>query len=142
MANLLFDILLKLVLMAGSGILGSYLTYVYAIKKTLHERVLTERVALYRPLVHCLSSLIDLSPTDPRRREKVKDLETELNRLNRELLLYAPADVHRHFMKAMSTVKKGAKAKDVVEFILALRKELIGKTDITPEEVMEIRLRP
>lgn len=47
-----------------------------------------------------------------------------------------------HFIKAMSTFRKGAKAKEVIEFMLILRKELIGKTDLTVEEVMEIQLRP
>ena len=142
MASLLLDFSLKFVLMLGSGILGAYLTYVYAIRKTLQERMLTERVALYRPLVHSLFSLIDLSPEEASDPEKIKTLEAELERLRRDLLLYAPSEIYRAFLKAMSTVKKGATARGVVEFMLSLREELVGETDITLEEVMEIKLVP
>ena len=135
-------VIVDFVLMLGSGIVGSYVTYVYAIKRTLQERLLTERVALYEPLVHALLSLADMSPADVRDAEKIKELENKLNRLSRELLLYAPDHLYKAFMKTMATVKKGAKVKPVIEFIVALRKELIGKTDITSEDVVEIRLRP
>lgn len=130
-------IIVDLVLMLGSGIVGSYLTYVYAIKGALRERLLAERVALYRPLVHSLSSLIEeFSP------ERAKEKQSELNRLSRELLLYAPDNVYKAFIKAMASVKKGAKPKQMVEFMIALRKELMGKTEITADDVVTIELRP
>ena len=142
MASLLHDILWNFVIPLISAILGIYLTYVFAIKRILQERLLKERVSLYRPLVHSLFDLIDLSDTDPDYLEKLKDLETKLNRLGRDLLLYAPDDVYRHFTKAMSTVKVGAKPTEVIDFIIALREELIGKTDISPEEFFTLLFRP
>lgn len=130
-------IIVDVVLMLGSGIVGSYLTYVYAIKGVLQERLLAERAALYRPLVHSLSSLTEeLSPG------RAKELQRELNRLGRELLLYAPDNVYKAFTKAMASVKKGAKAEHVVEFMIALRKELMEKTEITSVDVFDLELRP
>lgn len=127
-------LLVDFVLMIGSGLVGSYLTYVYAIKKTLQERVLTERVALYRPVVHCLQSVINL----PHDQKKAEELENELNRLGHELLLYAPAEIYKGFWKAMSTVKKGASVTGILEFMIALRKELTGKADISVMEITEL----
>ena len=133
-------IIVDLVLMLGSAILGSYLTYIYAIKEALKERVLTERIALYRPLIHDLASLIDFTPDDWNTR--AKELQDRLNQHRRELMLYAPSNVYRAFIKAIDSVKKGAKAEGLVEFMLTLRKELIGKSDLSIEDVVSIELRP
>jgi len=121
------SLLRGILLVVLSGSLGAYLAYVFEIKKTLQERIFTQRVSLYRPLVHCLESIIDLSNEDPNFQEKLTQLEINVNKLIRELLLYAPDSVHRKFIETMSTVKRGAKPTVKIEFIIALRKELMGK---------------
>lgn len=135
--SLLRDILLVVL----SGSLGAYLTYVFEIRKILQERILTERVSLYRPLVECLESIIDLSSEDPKFQEKLAQLEINVNKLSRDLLLYAPDNVYRKFIEAMSTVKRGAKPTAMIEFIIALRKELMGKTSITPDDVVQVQMK-
>jgi len=123
--------------MLASGIIASYLTYVLAIKQTLQQTLLTQRVALYRPLIHSLQSLLE--QFDPGRSE---ELQRELNRLGRELLLYGSDDVYRTYLQAMRSVKKGAKPQQLVDFMITLRKELMGKTNVTSNDVFEIELRP
>jgi len=135
--SLLRDILLVVL----SGSLGAYLTYVFEIRKTLQERILTQRVSLYRPLVHCLESIIDLSSEDPNFQEKLTQLEINVNKFSRELLLYAPDSVYRKFIEAMSTVKRGAKPTAMIEFILVLRKELMGKTSIITDDVVQVQMK-
>lgn len=135
--SLLRDILLVVL----SGSLGAYLTYFFEIRKILQERILTERVSLYRPLVECLESIIDLSSEDPKFQEKLAQLEINVNKLSRDLLLYAPDNVYRKFIEAMSTVKRGAKPTAMIEFIIALRKELMGKTSITPDDVVQVQMK-
>jgi len=129
-------IVVNLVLTLASAFLASYLTYRFAIRQTLQERLLTERVTLYRPLVHSLPSLY--GNLDP---EEAKKLQEELNRQSRELLLYAPDNVYKAFTKAMESVRKGASAQPLVEFVMTLRKELVRKSELTPEDVYDIELR-
>jgi hypothetical protein len=64
-----------------------------------------------------------------------------VNKLNRELLLYAPNNVYRKFIEALSTVKRGTKPTPMIEFVIALRKELMGKTSVTTDDVVQVEMR-
>lgn len=136
-----FSLVRDLLLVIVSGALGAYVTYALAIKQGSKDRILTERVSLYRPLVHRLQDLIDLPADDPDFKGKLKKLEVDLNRFSHELLLYAPDNVYRSYIDAMGTVHRGAKPAAMIAFILSLRRELLGKTDITIEDVKDIQLR-
>lgn len=130
------SIVANLIMMLASAFLASYLTYVLAIKRTVQERLLAERVALYRPLIHSLSSL--MGETSP---EKIRALQSTINPLGRELLLYAPDNIYRAFIKAIGAVRRGASVKPMVEFMVTLRKELMPQTRITSDDVFDIELK-
>lgn len=127
----------NLMMILVSAFLASYLTYVFAIKRVLRETLLTERVALYRPLIHALSSIIE-NPSP----ERLKEIKKELNRISHELLLYAPDNIYRSFERAMKSVKKDESAKPLIEFMITLRKELLNETQITSKDPFEIELKP
>lgn len=127
----------ELVLMIGSAILGSYLTYIFSIRQSLKERILAERVKLYKPLLDFLDYF-----TEPHGPEEWEKLESKVNQLYKELLLFAPDHVINAFLDVMKKVKKGTKAGPLVEFMIILRKEIIGKTNVTPDSVVSIELRP
>ena len=133
----LADFTIELLLMIGSAFLASFLTYVFSIRQSAKERVVIERIRLYKPLIEFINDL-----PGPHEKAEWQQMEKRVNALYNELLLFAPDDVIRAFLDAMSTVRKGASAAPMIEFMVTLRREILGKTDITPDSYVSIEFRP
>jgi hypothetical protein len=120
-------------------IIGAFLTYQYGSYKESKQKILTERIALYRPVSHCLTDLLYLDDADPNYKTKAKEVADNLNRLGNELLLFAPDNVYREFLKTLQ-FKKGDSGECFSKFLIVLRKELIGKTTITSDDSVHLEL--
>jgi len=131
------DLVVEVSLMIGSAFLGSYLTYIFAIRQSMKDRIVTERVKLYKPLVDLMNSLTETHDPD-----EWKELSKKANQIYNELLLFAPDTIVDSFLNVMKNIRKGASAAPIVDFILALRKEILGKTQITSQSVSSIEIRP
>ena len=119
-------------------VFATFLVYLLGSYQEFKQKILSKRIALYRPVAHCLSDILYLDLKDPEYKAKQIQLALELNKLNDESLLFAPDKVYRELQKVLEDGK--VKGNDVVNFMLVLRKELIGKTTIKPEEVHHFEL--
>jgi hypothetical protein len=126
----LFDVatVLASVLLA---LLASYLTYFFGIKQMVKQTLLSQRVNLYKPLLHDLAALSGTFDST--------EMQSKLNQHNRELLLYAPDHVYRAYLKIMRW-KKGDSFEPITEFWLTLRKELLGDTNLKGNEISEVEI--
>lgn len=119
-------------------IISAFLAYLFSSHQETKQKILSERIALFRPVAHCLSDILYLDNKDPEYKAKQRHLALELNRLNNESLLFAPDKVYRELQEVLK--KDNVKGEDVVNFLLVLRKELIGKTTIIKDEVHHFEL--
>jgi hypothetical protein len=120
-------------------VLGAFLTYQFGSYQESKQRILSERFALYKPVAHCLDDMLNLDEENSDFETKLKGLQIRINRLGRELVLYAPDNVYREFLKT-AEFRKGDTGKQISKFFVLLRKELIGKTDVTAKDIYYIKL--
>ena len=119
---------------------GAFLVYQFGSYQESKQKILSERVALYRPVTHCLLDALYLNEEDSTKKDlKLKELEIKINQLGDELLLFAPPNIYREFLKTMN-FKKGASGEQATNFLLMLRKELIGKADLKNNEIYRIKV--
>ena len=120
-----------IVLSVVLAVLASYLTYFFGIRQMVRQTLFAQKIELYKPLIHDLANLSGTYTSN--------EMQAKLNKYNRELLLYAPDDVYREYLKVMGW-KKGEDFGRIVGFWLTLRKELLGKTDLKADEIKEVEI--
>jgi hypothetical protein len=131
------NLLIQIILMIGSAILGSYLTYYLSIKQSTKEMITAERVKLYKPILDFIDDF-----TEPHSQDEWNSLQKKVNEVTRRLYLYAPDHIVTAFLETMKKVEAGTKAKPFVEFAIVLRREIVSNTSLTSDDVISVQLRP
>jgi hypothetical protein len=132
------EILAILGLVGIGGIITTSLAYIYDKRKLLKERELArqentffKKIELYKELIKDLELIPKVGESNE---EFKKEWVEKMNRHGYELLIFAPDHVYREYMKILH-FKKGESMKDVLEFMITLRKELIPETTLKPDDM-------